>query len=47
MECQDQLAIQEIWVHWEIVAGQDLEDPRARGVAEDDLGKMAKEEHQG
>ena len=47
MECQDQLAIQEIWVHWEIVAGQDLEDHRARGVAEDDLGKMAKEEHQG
>ena len=47
VECQDQLAIQEIWVHWEIVAGQDPEDPRAQGVAEDDLGKMAREEHQG
>jgi hypothetical protein len=47
VECQDQLAIQEIWVHWEIVAGQVLGDLKARGVAEDGLGKMAREGHQG
>ena len=47
VECQDQLAIQETWVHWEIVAGQVLGDLKGRGVAEDDLGKMAREGHQG
>lgn len=47
VECQDQLAIQEIWVHLEIVDDQDLGDPKAREVAEDDLGKMEREGHQG
>ena len=47
MGCLDPLDIREIWVHWEIVAGQDLPDLRVQGVVEEDLGKMAREGLQG